>query len=33
MYAGRPESASPAVSYGALHREQLNRLVDDALRL
>ena len=30
-YAGRAASASPAVGYFALHVEQQNSLVDDAL--
>ncbi len=30
-YAGRPFSAAPAVGYPALHKEQLNNLIADAL--
>lgn len=32
-YAGRPASASPAVGYLSVHREQQQALVDDALNV
>ncbi len=32
-YAGRPPSASPAVGYSQLHREQREQLIADALQL